>query len=46
MRRTRSSPDEPFIGAKRLHGGAVNAAATTCADVYDESFTFYAFTCP
>jgi hypothetical protein len=34
-----------FIGATRLHGGA--ASATTCAGVYDESFTFYAGpTCP
>lgn len=35
----------PFatIGASRLHGGP---ASGTCAGVYDESFTFYASTCP
>ena len=37
---------DPFIGATRLHGGSVNAAAATCAGVYDESFVFYASTCP
>lgn len=31
------------IGASRLHGGP---GGTTCAGVYDESFTFYASTCP
>lgn len=32
-----------FVGATRLHGGAVSTFATeVCAGVYDESFTFYA----
>ena len=32
------------IGASRLDGGPASGA--TCAGVYDESFTFYASTCP
>ena len=36
-----------YIGATRLHGGAVSAATAVCAGVYDEAFTFYAGpTCP
>lgn len=31
-----------FVGATRLHGGAVAAATSVCAGVYDESFTFFA----
>jgi len=34
------------IGATRLEGGAVSATSATCAGVYDESFIFYASTCP
>jgi len=30
------------IGATRLDGGPVNASVSTCAGVYDESFTFFA----
>jgi hypothetical protein len=36
-----------LIGATRLNGGPVSVLlAATCAGVYDESFTFYASTCP
>lgn len=34
------------IAATRLGGGAVSASLATCAGVSDESFTFYASTCP
>lgn len=35
------------IGATRLNGGPVSPVFTaTCAGVYDESYTFYASTCP
>jgi hypothetical protein len=35
------------IGASQLSGGAViNSGTLTCAGVYDESFVFYASTCP
>lgn len=36
-----------YIGATRLHGGAVSSSTEACAGVYDEAFTFYAGpTCP
>lgn len=34
------------IAASRLAGGSVSAGLATCAGVSDESFTFYASTCP
>lgn len=34
------------IGASRLNGGPVVGGSATCAGVYDESFIFYASTCP
>lgn len=34
------------IGATLLDGGPVVAGIDTCAGVYDESYTFYASTCP
>jgi len=34
------------LGATRLGGGAVSATSATCAGVYDESYIYYASTCP
>jgi len=35
------------VGASKLSGGnTVNSGTLTCAGVYDESYTFYASTCP
>ena len=36
-----------YVGNTQLDGGAVsNTGTLTCAGVYDESYTFYASTCP
>jgi hypothetical protein len=35
-----------MIGTTHLDGGAVSATSATCSGVSDESFTFYASTCP
>jgi hypothetical protein len=35
------------VGASQLSGGAISSGGTvTCAGVYDETYTFYASTCP
>jgi hypothetical protein len=34
------------VGASQLAGGSVISGVVICAGVYDESYTFYASTCP